>query len=74
MQKNGLIRKIRLASKLITSQTGKKAIAIHILSNISSCKCNQTKKYGPLIEYNIRNTFVEIIHKMGWRNYSETLF
>ena len=35
MQKNNLIKKISLISKFMTSQLGKQAIAIHILSNIS---------------------------------------
>ena len=34
-RKNGLIRNIRLISKFMTSQPGKKTIAIHILPNIS---------------------------------------
>ena len=41
------------------SQPGKQAISIHILCNISSCKCNQRIKFGQLIEYNIRNIFLE---------------
>ena len=39
-RKNGLIRKIRLISKLITSQPGEKRIAIHKLLNISRIKGN----------------------------------
>ena len=31
--KNGLIRKMRLVSKFMTSQPGKQTVAIHILSN-----------------------------------------
>ena len=34
-RKNDLIRKIRLTSKFMTSQTGLQTIAIHILPNIS---------------------------------------
>ena len=41
------------------SQPGKQAISIHILCNISSCKYNQRIKFGQLIEYNIRNIFLE---------------
>ena len=37
MLKNGLIRKIRLISRM-TSQPGKQIIAVHILSNISRSK------------------------------------
>ena len=32
----------------------------HILPNISRTKDNQTMKFGQLIEYNMRNIFVEI--------------
>ena len=39
----------------MTSQTGQQIIAIHILSNISRIKGNQTKKFCQLIEYNMRN-------------------
>ena len=58
MYKNGLIRKIRLIAKFMTSQPGKQAIAIRILPNISRSTRNQTQ-FGQLIEYNMRNTFVE---------------
>ena len=34
-------------------------IAIHILSNISRSRGNQTMKFGHLIEYNVRNIFLE---------------
>ena len=34
-------------------------IAIDILPNKSRCKRNQTMKFGPLIEYNIRNISLE---------------
>ena len=49
MWKNGLIRKLRLFSKLMKSQPGKKTIATHILPNI----------FGQIIGYNIRNNFQE---------------
>ena len=39
----------------MTSQPGQQIIAIHILSNISRGKGNQTMKFGQLIEYNMRN-------------------
>ena len=59
MHKNGLIRKIRLILKFMTSQPSSKTIAIHILPNISRSKGNQATKFGQLIEYNTRNIFVE---------------
>ena len=43
----------------MTSQPGKQTIAIHRLPNISRSKGIQTMKFGQLIEYNMRNTFVE---------------
>ena len=43
----------------MTSQLGLQTIAIHILSNISQSKGNQTMKFGQLIEYNKRNIFLQ---------------
>ena len=43
----------------MTSQPGVPTIAIHILSNISQSKGNQTMKFGQLIEYNKRNIFLK---------------
>ena len=43
----------------MTSQPGQWAIAIQILPNISRSKGNQKIKFSQLIEYNMRNTFVE---------------
>ena len=43
----------------MTSQPGEQTIAIHIMSNISRSKGNQGIKFGQLIEYNMRNSFVE---------------
>ena len=43
----------------MTSETGKQTITIHIFSNISRSKGNQTKMSGHLIEYNMRNSFHE---------------
>ena len=40
------------------SQSRKQTITIHILPNISS-KSNQLMKFGQLIEYNMRNIFLE---------------
>ena len=38
---------------------GKQTIEIHILPNISGSKGTQTMKLGQLIEYNMRNIFLE---------------
>ena len=43
----------------MTSQPGKQLISMHILPNISRSKSNQTTKFGQLIEYNMRNIFLE---------------
>ena len=46
MLKNNLIRKIRLISSFMTPQPGKQTFVIHILSNISKSKGNQTMEFG----------------------------
>ena len=43
----------------MTSQSGQHTIVIHILPNIPRSKSNQTIKFGQLIEYNMRNIFIE---------------
>ena len=43
----------------MTSQRGKHTTAIHILPNISRNNGNQTMGFGQLIEYYIRNIFLE---------------
>ena len=40
-------------------QNWKQIITTHILSNISKSKGNQKMKFGQLIEYNMRNIFLE---------------
>ena len=59
MLKNCLIGKLRLISKFITSHTGQQIITIHTLPNISRSKGNQARKFCQLIEYKIRNVFLE---------------
>ena len=43
----------------MTSQPGLQTIAIHTLANISQSKGNQTMKFGQLVDYNKRNTFLQ---------------
>ena len=43
----------------MTSQSGYQRIVIHILSNISRSEDNQRMKFGQLIEYNMRNVFLQ---------------
>ena len=51
----------------MTSQPGKQTIAIHILPKISRSKDNQRMKFGQLVDYNIRNIFLEKSYtKCGW--------
>ena len=59
MLKNNLIRKIRLISIFVASQPVKQTIAMHILPNIARSKCNQTTKFGQLIEYKMGNIFLK---------------
>ena len=54
-----LIRKLWLIFKSMMSQTGQQIITMHILPNISISKGNQSIKFGQLIEYNMRNIFLE---------------
>ena len=76
IEKNGLVGKIRLISKLKTSQPGKQTIPIHILPNISRSKCMRVNimKFGQLIEYNMKNIFLEKSHtKCGGETIPRTL-
>ena len=43
----------------MTSKPGQQIIVIYILPNISKSKANQAIKPGQLIEYNLRNIFLE---------------
>ena len=58
-KKNGLIRKVRLISKFITSQPGLQIVTIHILPNILRSKEKQTMKFRQVAEYNKRNIFLQ---------------
>ena len=51
----GVIKKLTLILKIMTSPTGKQIITINILTNISRNKVNQRMKFGQLIECNVRN-------------------
>ena len=43
----------------MASQPGKHKITIHILPNIPKSKDNQAMKFDKLIEYHMRNIFLE---------------
>ena len=49
----------------MTSQTGEQLIAMHILSNISWNKGNQTMKFGQIIEENMKNNFLKKNHSQN---------
>ena len=57
MWEDGLIRKLRLISKFMTSQPGKQTSTIDILLNISRSEGNETMKFDELMEFNMRNDF-----------------
>ena len=57
MQKNRLLRKLKLILKFMTPETGKEIITIHILRYISRNKDNQAMKFGQLIEHKMANIF-----------------
>ena len=63
MWESGLIRKIRLISKLDNTiwrhNLGNKQIATYILLNIPRSKDNQTMKFGQSKEDNMRKIFLE---------------
>ena len=57
----------------MASQPGKQANIIHILPNISKSTGNQAMKLGQLIEYNVRNIFLEKTYaKYGEEPISDT--
>ena len=75
VEKNGLIRKLRLISKFMTSQPGLQTIAIHILPNILQSKGRQAMKSGQLTEYNKTNIFLQrLCGKWGREISSRLLF
>ena len=74
-RKNGLIRKLRLISKLMTTQHRYQSVTIQILPNISRSKGNETMEFGQLIDYDKRNNFFsKIIQKWGKVTSSRPLF
>ena len=73
MCQNGLIKKIRFISNFITWQSGSQTIVMHIFSNISRNKSNQTMNIFQLIECNTRNIFAEKSYKKCRRETSPRL-
>ena len=63
VEKNSLIRKIRLISKYMTSQPDSQANPIDILPNISQSKGNQAMELGQLVEGNKWNVFLQKLYR-----------
>ena len=60
MWKNNLIRKMKdKVNFKIHDVLAKQTIAIHIFINISRCKDKKAMKFNLLIEYKMRNIFLE---------------
>ena len=57
MINNAFYFNLKIAISLYKLQL--RTIAIHILPNIARSRGNQATKFGQLIEYNMRNIFVE---------------
>ena len=56
------------------SQPGKQTIALHTLPNISRIKGNQRMKFGQLIEYDMRKTFLKKLYAKCGRETISRLF
>ena len=54
-----LDKKDMLDFKFMTPQMTSQIITMHVLPNILSIKSNKTMKFAWLIEYNMRNIFLE---------------
>ena len=62
VEKNGLVRDVRLTSKIFDIATWKQTITIHVVCNILRSKCNEIMKFGQLIQSDLRNIFPEKNH------------
>ena len=56
MKRNGLRR---LISIILTYQTGQQIVAMHKLPNAPRSKGNQAMKFGQLVEYSVKNIFLQ---------------
>ena len=54
-----MFKRLRLILKFGTSENGKQIITIHVLPSISRSKENQIIKFGQLMEYIMRNIFLQ---------------
>ena len=72
---NGLIGKLWLISKFMTSQIGQQIITIRILPNISRKKGNQATYFGQLIKYSLRKISLQkLCRKLRRETSSRLLF
>ena len=75
MQKNRLIRKLKLISIFVTSHTGQQITTIDKLPDILKSKVKGAMKLGQLIEYNMTDIFLEKSStKSGGEANHQTLF
>ena len=75
IQENSFIKKLRVISKFMTLLTGHEIMTIHILSNISRSIDNQAMQFDQIIEYNVKNIFLQISCKnLGRKTSSGPLF
>ena len=59
----------------MTSQPNQQRITTHILVNVSQIECNQTMKFGQLIEHPNRNIFLKkLCRKRNRETSSRPLF
>ena len=74
VEKNVLIRKIRLISKFITSQPDEQRITTHILPNISRSKRSQTLKFRQVKKHKSNSFLQKSCRKRGRETSSIPLF
>ena len=68
-------KKAKVTPKFMATHIGKQIMTIHILSYIARNKGNQTMKFGQLIEYNMRNNFLQnLCWKWGRETSSRPLY
>ena len=74
-QKTTWYKTTKVNFKICDDTSWKQIITVHMLSNISRSKCNQTMKFGRLIECDVSNIFLgKPCRKWVRENSSRTLF
>ena len=58
-ERKRLDMKVKVSFKLMTSETRKQIITIHMLPKISRSIGNLIMKFDQLIEFNVKNIFIE---------------